>query len=70
MRQISPESEKIYDLIIYLYKAVGGDWKKLGVETGVSEEGVKLWLEYAAGFLGNVGNYKVRFPLDLLIMDI
>lgn len=58
MRQISPESEKIYDLIVGLYKAVGGDWKKLGVETGVSEEAVQLWLEYAAGFLGNVGNYK------------
>ena len=59
MRQISPESETIFDLIVSQYKAVNGDWKKLGVETGVSEEAVQLWLEYAAGFLGNAGNYKV-----------
>jgi len=60
MRQISPESETIYDLIVSLYKAVSGDWKKLGTETGVSEAAVQLWLEYAACFLGNAGNYKVR----------
>jgi len=59
MRQISPESETIYDLIVSQYKAVGGDWGKLGAETGVSEEAVQLWLEYVAGFLGNAGNYKV-----------
>lgn len=59
MRQISPESEGIYDLIVGLYKAVGGDWATLGKETGVSEEAIKLWLEYSAGVLGNAGNYKV-----------
>lgn len=58
MRQISPESETIYDLIVSQYKAVGGDWKKLGAEAGVSEEAVQLWLEYAACLLGNAGNYK------------
>ncbi|KAI5810124.1 dipeptidyl peptidase III [Peziza echinospora] len=58
MRQISPESEGIFDLIVDLYKSVHGDWKKLGETTGVSEENVKFWLEYAAGFLGNAGNYK------------
>ncbi|KAI5799928.1 peptidase family M49-domain-containing protein [Geopyxis carbonaria] len=58
LRQVSPESEGIYDLIIALYKAVDGDWAKLGKETGVSEEDVKYWLEYAAAVLGNLGNYK------------
>ena len=61
MRQISPESEDIFDLIVDLYKSVHGDWKKLGETTGVSEENIKFWLEYAAGFLGNAGNYKVSF---------
>lgn len=63
MRQISPESEIIFDLILSLYKAVQGDWKKLGSETGVNDDDVKLWLEYAAAFLGNTGNYKVGVPV-------
>ncbi|KAF8474662.1 peptidase family M49-domain-containing protein [Kalaharituber pfeilii] len=58
MRQISPESEAIYDLIVGLYKAVEGDWDKLGKEIGVDPQNMKLWLEYAACFLGNAGNYK------------
>lgn len=58
LRQVSPESESIYDLIITLYKAVGGDWKKLASETGVSDGDVKYWLEYAAGILSSLGNYK------------
>ena len=59
MRQISPESEGIFDLIVALYKSVDGDWGKLGKETGVSAEDVHFWVEYAAGVVGNAGNYKV-----------
>lgn len=58
LRQVSPESEAIYDLIIALYKAVGGDWAKLASETGVSSEDVGFWLEYSASILSSLGNYK------------
>lgn len=58
MRQVSPESEPIYDLIISLYKAVGGDWSSLTEKTGSEHQDVRYFLEYAAQFLGNCGNYK------------
>jgi dipeptidyl-peptidase III len=55
---VSPESEPIYDLIVALYAACNGNWKTLGEKTGVSEDEVDGFLEYAAQFLGNCGNYK------------
>src|SRR5437016_3702138 len=58
LRQVSPESEPIYDLIVALYAACNGSWKTLGEKTGVSEDEVDSFLEYAAQFLGNCGNYK------------
>ncbi|KAK2776132.1 hypothetical protein FQN53_002863 [Emmonsiellopsis sp. PD_33] len=58
LRQVSPESEPIYDLILSLYRACNGDWNSLAEKTGVSPEDVRLFLEYAAQFLGNCGNYK------------
>lgn len=58
LRQVSPESEAIYDLIITLYKAVNGEWKKLAPETGVSLENINYWLEYSASILSSLGNYK------------
>lgn len=64
LRQVSPESEDIYDLIIAVDKAVGGDYNKLSQQTGVSEQDVKYWVEYAACVLGNLGNYKVRMHFD------
>jgi dipeptidyl-peptidase-3 len=65
LRQISPESEGIYDLVVKLYKAVDGDWNKLGQETGASKENVTYFIEYAAAVMANLGNYKVcaREPL-------
>jgi dipeptidyl-peptidase-3 len=59
LRQVSPESEGIYDLILATYRAVDGNWGKLAEKTGESKENVRLWLEYAAAVLGNLGNYKV-----------
>lgn len=55
---MSPESESIYDFIIELYKASKGDWKAIEENAGVSSEDVQHFLEYAAQFLGNCGNYK------------
>lgn len=58
LRQVSPESESIFDLIVQLYKACNGDWKALQKRAGVSDDDIKYFLEYAAQFLGNCGNYK------------
>lgn len=58
LRQVSPESEHIYDLIISLHRACNGDWNALAGKTGVSKEDLQLFLEYATQFLGNCGNYK------------
>lgn len=58
LRQVSPESEPIYDLIISLYRACNGDWNSLAQKTNVSAEDLRFFLEYAAQFLGNCGNYK------------
>ncbi|KAJ5931357.1 hypothetical protein N7516_005846 [Penicillium verrucosum] len=58
LRQVSPESEPIYDLILSLYHVSNGDWNSLAEKTQVSSEDLRFFLEYAAQFLGNCGNYK------------
>ena len=58
LRQVSPESEPIYDLIVALYKACQGDWEALGKKTRTSPADVTAFLDYATQFLGNCGNYK------------
>jgi dipeptidyl-peptidase-3 len=58
LRQVSPESEAIYDLIVALHRACDGDWTALGQKAGVDSAEVRLFTEYAAMFLGNMGNYK------------
>ncbi|KAH6636664.1 peptidase family M49-domain-containing protein [Chaetomium tenue] len=58
LRQVSPESEHIYDLILALHKTAGGDWKALAEKANIDEQGLSAFLEYAAQFLGNSGNYK------------
>ncbi|EGP91460.1 uncharacterized protein MYCGRDRAFT_66700 [Zymoseptoria tritici IPO323] len=58
LRQVSPESEEIYDFILALHSASNGDWKKLQSQAGISDEDLQHFLNYAAQFLGNTGNYK------------
>ncbi|KAH7130666.1 peptidase family M49-domain-containing protein [Dendryphion nanum] len=58
LRQISPESEPIYDFIIALHKHSSGDYTALAKEAGLSTEEINAYLNYAAQFLGNLGNYK------------
>jgi dipeptidyl-peptidase-3 len=55
---VSPESEPIYDFIIGLYHACNGNWKELQRHSGVTDDELRWFLEYAAQFLGNCGNYK------------
>ena len=58
LRQVSPESEHIYDFIIALHKHSSGDYAALAKEAGLSSEEIGAYLNYAAQFLGNLGNYK------------
>ena len=58
LAQVSPESVPIYDLIVELHKACRGDYAKLAKDVGVEHEETQRWVEYAAQFLGNCGNYK------------
>ncbi|KAJ4353259.1 uncharacterized protein N0V89_004986 [Didymosphaeria variabile] len=58
LRQVSPESEPIYDFIVALHKHVNGDYAKAAKDAGISQEDVDSYLNYAAQFLGNMGNYK------------
>ncbi len=58
LRQVSPESEDIYDFIIELYQAGNGDWSAVQEKAGITAEDLQHFLEYATQFLGNCGNYK------------
>lgn len=58
LRQVSPESESIFDFIIELYNATSGDWKALQEKAGVADQDLSFALEYFVQFLGNCGNYK------------
>lgn len=58
LRQVSPESEAIYDFLVTLYHKFDGDWSKVQNDAGLSEGDFKHFLDYAAQFLGNAGNYK------------
>lgn len=58
LRQASPESESIYDFIIALHLHSKGDYDALAKEAGLSQEELDAYLNYAAQFLGNLGNYK------------
>ena len=58
LRQVSPESEPIYDLILALYRSCSGEWAKVKEQAGVSDDDLKHFLEYSGQFLANGGNYK------------
>ncbi|KAL1891258.1 hypothetical protein Sste5346_007717 [Sporothrix stenoceras] len=58
LRQVSPEAESIFDFILALNTAAAGDWKGLAAKAGVEEAHLTAFLQYAAQFLGNSGNYK------------
>jgi dipeptidyl-peptidase-3 len=58
LRQVSPESEPIYDFIITLHKHCSGDYSALAKQAGLNNSELQAYLDYAAQFLGNLGNYK------------
>lgn len=60
LRQVSPESIDIFDFILELYQSCSGDWDMLVAEGCIGQEDCDAFLDYAATFLSNVGNYYVR----------
>jgi dipeptidyl-peptidase-3 len=59
LRQVSPESIGIFDFILELYGSCSGDWKLLVEENGITSHECDAFLNYAAIFLSNIGNYYV-----------
>lgn len=59
MRQVSPESESIFNLILALYSHCNGNIASLFRSCQLSDEDLGHFQDYAAIFLANLGNYKV-----------
>ena len=64
MRQTSPESISIFELIKSLYKECEGQWKTLVQRCGVSAIELDGFMKYAAMFLCNLGNFYARLSLS------
>ncbi|KAL9591610.1 MAG: hypothetical protein Q9179_007548 [Wetmoreana sp. 5 TL-2023] len=65
LRQVSPEANRIFDLVMELHRSCqqsfDGRWDDLGRAYGVPVEEVKAFLDYAAVFLSNgSGDQKFR----------
>ncbi|KAI9892567.1 MAG: hypothetical protein M1814_001256 [Vezdaea aestivalis] len=58
LREVSYESEPLYDFIVELYKSCEGDWAKLRTDSKIEESVLRNFLNFACQFLGNSGNYK------------
>lgn len=62
LRQVSPEANTIFDLLIELPVSCDGNWLRLLDEGCAMEEAkyeLERFMEYAALFLSNMGNYYV-----------
>ena len=59
MRQVSWEALYIFDFVLETYRAFDGNWEKLAEQAGISHEALEGFLDYAAVFLANLGNYYV-----------
>lgn len=62
MRQVSPGSVDIFDFILQLDSACLGNWEALVAQGNISPSELEAFLNYAATFLSNLGNYFVRAP--------
>ena len=57
MRQVSQESYAIFDFILEVSRYCKGDWSGLASSLKILPDELRPFLEYAAVFLGNIGNY-------------
>lgn len=60
LRQVSPESEGIFDLIIEVARRAAGDWPAFASSNGIGLHDMNNFIDYAARFLDSMGNYSVR----------
>ncbi|PVH81243.1 dipeptidyl peptidase III [Cadophora sp. DSE1049] len=60
LRQTSPEAIDIFDFILDIHQACGGNWNKLVEQGSMTSNDLKAFLEYSALFLCNLGNFYVR----------
>lgn len=59
LRQTSPEAIDIFDFILNIHQACGGDWNKLIEQGSMTSNDLKAFLEYSALFLCNLGNFYI-----------
>jgi dipeptidyl-peptidase-3 len=59
MRQTSPESTGIFDLVLELHKACDGQWDVFIDRFGVTIEELDLFLDYAGMFMSKMNNFCV-----------
>lgn len=64
-KQVSPEANLIFDFVMALYNSCDGDWERLAIRANLDFKEVQLFLDYAAVFLSNMGNYYVRLEMAL-----
>lgn len=50
LRQVSPEANDIFDLIMALYHSCDGRWEELAMERQVNPSEVQKFIDYAAMF--------------------
>jgi dipeptidyl-peptidase-3 len=70
LHQVSPEACFIYDFILELYSACSGDWKTFVEQGDLKEQELEAFLDYAATFLSNIGNYYVSARLQVAAAKI
>lgn len=57
LRQVSLESTEIFDFIMNLHHACGGQWGTVPTRCNITSQELDSFLEYAAVFLCNLGNF-------------
>ncbi|KAK6529299.1 hypothetical protein TWF281_008476 [Arthrobotrys megalospora] len=58
LRQVSPESEPLFDLVLTVARHVGNDFSKIVEAAGVTEDETTKFVEFGSQVLANLGNYK------------
>ncbi|KAJ5338972.1 hypothetical protein N7452_005700 [Penicillium brevicompactum] len=56
-KQVFPEANLIFDFVMALHNSCDGDWESLAIRANLDIGEVQLFLDYAAVFLSNLGNY-------------
>jgi dipeptidyl-peptidase III len=60
LKQVSPEASAIFDFIVEIHKTCTGHWWALADRLGINHDQVTAFIDYAATFLSNIGNYYGR----------